>query len=257
VCPGNLAVVLVTSGPGATNVVTAVQDALGDGIPLVVFTGQVATSAVGSNTFQEADVINISRGCTKWNVMVKDIAELPRRIDEAFKIATPGRPGPALVDLPENATAGILRASLPFKATTPGRPLGLPKIPLQPKDEVSIDMLAIKQAADMINGARQPIIYTGNGVLYFPLGPALLAQLSEIENIPVTATLQGLGVFNEASDRSLHILGMHGSACVNIVLGARFDDRVTGKVDTLPLSHGPLLLQVMEVSLTSTFNPRT
>ena len=238
---GKPGVVLVTSGPGATNVVTAMQDALSDGLPLVVFTGQVATSAIGSDAFQEADVIGISRSCTKWNVMVKDITELPRRINEAFKIATSGRPGPVLVDLPKDVTAGILRTPLPFKATTPGRPLGLPKNPLQPKDEVSIDMLAIKQAADLINGAQRPIIYAGNGVLSSPLGPTLLAKLSEIGNIPVTTTLQGLGAFDESSERSLHMIGMHGSAYANlaiqnadviITLGARFDDRVTGKVDT-------------------------
>ena len=237
---GKPGVVLVTSGPGATNVVTAMQDALSDGIPLLVFTGQVSTSAIGSDAFQEADVIGISRSCTKWNVMVKDIAELPRRINEAFKIATSGRPGPVLVDLPKDVTAGILRTPLPFKATTPGRPLGLPKNPLQSKDEVSIDMLAIKQAADLINGAQRPIIYAGNGVLSSPLGPPLLAKLSEIGNIPVTTTLQGLGAFDETSERSLHMIGMHGSAYANlaiqnadviITLGARFDDRVTGKID--------------------------
>ncbi|KAF9644086.1 hypothetical protein BDM02DRAFT_3272663 [Thelephora ganbajun] len=173
--------------------------------------------------------------------MIKDIAELPRRINEAFKIATSGRPGPVLVDLPKDVTAGVLRTPVPFKATTPGRPLGLPKNPLQPKDEAPIDMLAIKQAADLINGAQRPIIYAGNGVLSSPLGPVLLAKLSEIGNIPVTTTLQGLGAFDESSDRSLHMLGMHGSAYANlaiqhadviITLGARFDDRVTGKIDT-------------------------
>jgi acetolactate synthase I/II/III large subunit len=238
---GKPGVVLVTSGPGATNVVTAMQDALSDGLPLVVFTGQVATSAIGSDAFQEADVIGISRSCTKWNVMVKDITELPRRINEAFKIATSGRPGPVLVDLPKDVTAGILRTPLPYKATTPGRPLGLPKNPLQSKDEVSVDLLAIKQAADLINGAQRPVIYAGNGVLSSPLGPTLLTKLSEIGNIPVTTTLQGLGAFDESSERSLHMLGMHGSAYANlaiqnadviITLGARFDDRVTGKVDT-------------------------
>ena len=238
---GKPGVVLVTSGPGATNVVTAMQDALSDGIPLVVFTGQVATSAIGSDAFQEADVIGISRSCTKWNVMIKDVAEFPRRINEAFKIATSGRPGPVLVDLPKDVTAGILRTPLPFKATTPGRPLGLPKNPLLPKDEISIDMLAIKEAADLINGAQRPIVYAGNGVLSSPLGPVLLAKLSEIGNIPVTTTLQGLGAFDESSERSLHMLGMHGSAYANlaiqnadviIALGARFDDRVTGKIDT-------------------------
>lgn len=233
-------VVLVTSGPGATNVITPMQDALSDGVPLVVFSGQVATSAIGSDAFQEADIVGISRSCTKWNVMVKSIEELPRRINEAFKIATSGRPGPVLVDLPKDITAGILRTPLPYKATTPGINLGLPMNPLQ-MPETPTDMNLIRQAATMINQAQKPIVYAGNGVLSSPAGPKLLAMLSEKGNIPVCTTLQGLGAFDETSDRSLHMLGMHGSAYANlamqhadviIALGARFDDRVTGKVDT-------------------------
>ena len=236
---GKPGVVLVTSGPGATNVVTPMQDALSDGVPLVVFTGQVATSAIGSDAFQEADVIGISRSCTKWNVMVKDITELPRRINEAFKIACSGRPGPVLVDLPKDVTAGILRTPLPFKATTPGLSLGLPSNPLQSL-EPPTDIALIKQAADLINQAQRPIIYAGNGVLSSPLGPKLLTELAEKGNIPVTTTLQGLGAFDETNDKSLHMLGMHGSAYANlcmqqadviIALGGRFDDRVTGKID--------------------------
>src|SRR5271154_17750 len=116
---GKPGVVLVTSGPGATNVVTPMQDALSDGTPMVVFCGQVPTSAIGTDAFQEADVIGITRACTKWNVMVKNIAELPRRIKEAFEIATTGRPGPVLVDLPKDITAGILRRAIPMQSTLP------------------------------------------------------------------------------------------------------------------------------------------
>ncbi|KAF8884830.1 acetolactate synthase [Infundibulicybe gibba] len=208
---GKPGVVLVTSGPGATNVVTPMQDALSDGVPLVVFSGQVATSAIGSDAFQEADIVGISRSCTKWNVMVKDISELPRRINEAFKIATSGRPGPVLVDLPKDM--------------------------LEPPTDAAL----IKQAAELINQAQRPVIYAGNGVLSSPMGPKLLAQLVEKGNIPVCTTLQGLGAFDETNERSLHMLGMHGSAYANfamqqadviIALGGRFDDRVTGKVDT-------------------------
>ncbi|PCH37937.1 acetolactate synthase [Wolfiporia cocos MD-104 SS10] len=236
---GKPGVVLVTSGPGATNVVTPMQDALSDGIPLVVFCGQVATSAIGSDAFQEADMVGISRACTKWNVMIKDVAELPRRINEAFKIATSGRPGPVLVDLPKDITAGVLKTPLSYKATTPGRPLGLPSNPLQSSDQPS-DILLIQQAADLINRAERPIIYAGAGVLSSSLGPKLLKQLAQEGNIPVTTTLQGLGAFDELDEKSLHMLGMHGSAYANlamqqadviIALGARFDDRVTGKVD--------------------------
>ncbi|KAK7693894.1 Acetolactate synthase, mitochondrial [Cerrena zonata] len=237
---GKPGVVLVTSGPGATNAITPLQDALSDGIPIIVFSGQVATSLIGSDSFQEADILGISRSCTKWNVMVKDISELPRRINEAFKIATSGRPGPVLVDLPKDVTAAILRTPLPYKATTPGTPLGLPSNPLH-SPQTPTDLLMIKQAADLINQAERPVIYAGNGVLSSPLGPKLLRQLAKQGNIPVTTTLQGLGAFDELDDMSLHMLGMHGSAYANlaiqkadviIALGARFDDRVTGKVDS-------------------------
>ncbi|KAG8753261.1 Acetolactate synthase, mitochondrial, partial [Serendipita sp. 396] len=198
---GKPGVVLVTSGPGATNVITPMQDALSDGVPLVVFCGQVATSAIGSDAFQEADVIGISRSCTKWNVMVKDIAELPRRINEAFKIATSGRPGPVLVDLPKDVTAGILRTPLPFKTTTPGSS-SLPANPLVTPSDIAL----IRSAADLINQAERPIIYAGNGVLSSPLGPVLLKKLADEGNIPVTTTLQGLGCFDELDDKSLHML---------------------------------------------------
>ena len=116
---GKPGVVVVTSGPGATNVVTALQDALMDGTPLVVFSGQVPTAAIGSDAFQEADVVGITRACTKWNVMVKSIAELPRRINEAFEIATTGRPGPVLVDLPKDVTGGVLNKPIPVQGAIP------------------------------------------------------------------------------------------------------------------------------------------
>ena len=232
---GKPGVVLVTSGPGATNVITPMQDALSDGVPLIVFCGQVATSSIGSDAFQEADVVGISRSCTKWNIMVKDVSELPRRINEAFKIATSGRPGPVLVDLPKDVTAAILRTALPYKATTPGANLGLPENPTT----APVDTAAIRDAAALINQAKRPIIYAGHGILATPEGPELLARLASEGNIPVTTTLHGLGSFDELDDRSLHMLGMHGSAYANlamqeadviIALGARFDDRVTGKV---------------------------
>lgn len=242
---GKPGVVLVTSGPGATNVITPMQDALSDGIPLVVFCGQVATNLIGSDAFQEADVVGISRSCTKWNVVVKDIAELPRRINEAFKIATTGRPGPVLVDLPKDVTAAILRNPIPAKSVQAGSSPYLPSNPLNPVSTPSTpipgEASMIAAAAKLINGAKRPIVYAGAGVLSSPEGPKLLKQLSDIGNIPVTTTFQGLGAFDEREDKSLHMLGMHGSAYANfamqeadviIALGARFDDRVTGKVDS-------------------------
>lgn len=275
---GKVGVVLVTSGPGATNTITPMQDALSDGTPMVVFCGQVATSAIGSDAFQEADVIGISRSCTKWNVMVKDVAELPRRINEAFKIASSGRPGPVLVDLPKDITAGILRTPIPLRYTQPelaeeglpSNPLGRQSLarrhqsptqiratePQQPA-HAPADLPMLQKAAGLIANAKRPIIYAGQGMLATEEGPKLLKELADKGNIPVTTTLLGMGAFDEEDPKSLHMLGMHGSAYANfamqeadviIALGARFDDRVTGKVDRasravfiehLPNTDGP------------------
>ncbi|KAK1638572.1 acetolactate synthase, partial [Colletotrichum phormii] len=231
---GKCGVVLVTSGPGATNVITPMQDALSDGTPMVVFCGQVVTSAIGSDAFQEADVTGISRACTKWNVMVKNIAELPRRINEAFEIATSGRPGPVLVDLPKDVTAGVLRRAIPTETSLPSLPSAASRAAmslLQKQLEQSI-----KRVADLVNVAKKPIIYAGQGIAQSEGGPEILKELADKFSIPVTTTLHGLGSFDELDEKSLHMLGMHGSAYANmaiqqadliIALGARFDDRVT------------------------------
>ena len=227
---GKPGVVLVTSGPGATNVVTPMADALADGVPMVVFTGQVPTSAIGTDAFQEADVVGISRSCTKWNVMVKNVAELPTRINEAFEIATSGRPGPVLVDLPKDVTAAILREAIPTASTLP--PLNTNNINVY--DEFLED--ALNKSADLINMAKKPVLYVGGGILNNPDGPRLLKELSDRAQIPVTTSLQGLGAFDQEDPKSLDMLGMHGSAVANIAvqkadliiaIGARFDDRVT------------------------------
>ncbi len=229
----------MTSGPGATNMITPMQDALSDGTPLVVFSGQVPTTVIGTDAFQEADIIGISRFCTKWNVMVKDVAELPRRIQEAFTIATSGRPGPVLVDLPKNVTASTLSSmpntdfQIPYRPSAPNQ---------HPPEMTRLD--AIKRAADMINRSQKPILYVGQGILSHPNGPKLLKELAHLADIPVTTTLQGLGAFDELDSLSLHMLGMHGSAYANlamqtadciIALGARFDDRVTGNLQSTSL----------------------
>lgn len=234
---GKPGVVLVTSGPGATNVVTPMQDALSDGTPLVVFCGQVPTSAIGTDAFQEADVIGISRACTKWNVMVKNVAELPRRIKEAFEIATSGRPGPVLVDLPKDVQAAILRNPIPTASTLPSHPSAA-TLAARDSSKRKLDG-AIRRVADLINIAKKPVLYVGQGLIALPEGPMLLKELADKACIPVTTTLQGLGGFDELDDKSLHMLGMHGSAYANmamqeadliIALGARFDDRVTGNI---------------------------
>ncbi|KAJ3005493.1 Acetolactate synthase, mitochondrial [Thoreauomyces humboldtii] len=233
---GKPGVVLVTSGPGATNVITPMQDALSDGTPMVVFCGQVPTTALGTDAFQEADIVGISRACTKWNVQVKDISELPRRINEAFHIATSGRPGPVLVDLPKDVTAGTLMK--PIKGgvgpSIPGRK------PLTKNNETSPQtLLNIAAVAKALNAAEKPILYVGAGILNSIEGPDILRQLVDKANVPVTTTLQGLGAFDEEDPRSLHMLGMHGAPYANlamqtadviIALGARFDDRVTGNL---------------------------
>jgi acetolactate synthase-1/2/3 large subunit len=227
---GKPGVVLVTSGPGATNVITPMQDALSDGTPMIVFTGQVVTAAIGSDAFQEADVVGISRACTKWNVMVKNVAELPKRINEAFEIATSGRPGPVLVDLPKDVTAAVLRKAIPMTSTIPA----LPSQASKAAQEVLKRQLkaTISRVARLVNIAKKPVIS-------LPEGPKLLKELADKASIPVTTTLQGLGGFDELDGKSLNMLGMHGSAYANlamqdadliIALGARFDDRVTGSI---------------------------
>lgn len=232
---GKPGVVLVTSGPGATNVVTPMADALADGVPMIVFTGQVPTSAIGTDAFQEADVIGISRSCTKWNVMVKSVEELPLRINEAFEIAVSGRPGPVLVDLPKDVTAAILKNPIPTKTTLPSNSLA--QITRRAQDEYINEN--INKTADLINIAKKPVLYVGAGILNNPDGPALLKKLSERAQIPVTTTIQGLGAFDQEDPKSLDMLGMHGCGTANLAMqnadlilavGSRFDDRVTGNI---------------------------
>ncbi|CAP70234.1 uncharacterized protein PODANS_3_3200 [Podospora anserina S mat+] len=234
---GKPGVVLVTSGPGATNVVTPMADALADGTPMIVFTGQVVTTAIGSDAFQEADVVGISRACTKWNVMVKNVAELPQRINEAFEIATSGRPGPVLVDLPKDVTAGILRRAIPTAPAIPSLPSAASRAALEASEKQL--RASIKRVAHLVNIAKKPVIYAGQGVISSERGVELLRELANKASIPVTTTLHGLGAFDELDEKSLHMLGMHGSAYANmsmqeadliIALGGRFDDRVTGSV---------------------------
>ena len=234
---GKPGVVIVTSGPGATNVITPMQDALMDGTPMVVLCGQVSTSAIGSDAFQEADVIGISRACTKWNVMVKNIAELPRRINEAFEIATFGRQGPVLIDLPQDVTAGTLTRPISVTSTLPSHPSAAM---MATRDQaIRQNNVSIRRSANLINVAKKPVILAGHGILGHPDGPKLLKELSEKSQVPVTTTLHGLGSYDELDPKALHMLGMHGSGFANlaiqeadliIALGARFDDRITGHI---------------------------
>ncbi|KAL4893290.1 thiamine diphosphate-binding protein [Aspergillus ambiguus] len=242
---GKPGVVLVTSGPGATNVITPMADALADGVPMVVFCGQVATSALGSDAFQEADMVGISQACTKWNVMVKSVAELPRRINEAFEIATSGRPGPVLVDLPRDVTGGICRKAIPTGSNLPPSASAATRQGLE-LNKKQLDQ-SIRSVATLINTAQCPVIFAGHGVICSEGGPELLKTLADKTSIPVTTSLHGLGAFDELDEKSLHMLGMHGSAYANmaiqnadliIALGGRFDERVTCNITKFaPRAH--------------------
>jgi acetolactate synthase-1/2/3 large subunit len=225
---GKPGVVLVTSGPGATNTVTGIADAFMDSIPIVVFTGQVPLKLIGNDAFQEADIVGITRPITKHNYLVKDVRDLARIIKEAFYIATTGRPGPVLVDLPKDVMAQ--KASFEYPKTIHLRSYN---------PTVEGHMKQIKKAADLINAARRPVLYVGGGVIQSNAAGELTA-LAEKLRCPVTTTLHGLGAFPETNPLSMGMLGMHGTWYSNIAVnycdvliavGARFDDRVTGKVE--------------------------
>ena len=228
---GKVGVVLVTSGPGATNAVTGIVDALMDSIPLVVITGQVPTTLIGSDAFQECDTVGITRSATKHNVLVRDVNDLARAMHEAFHIATSGRPGPVLIDIPKDVQFA--------------------KAPYQGKDDVTFahayapkvdgDAAKIAEAVDLIAHARRPVFYTGGGVINAgPSASQALRDLAHATGAPVTSTLMGLGAFPEADPQWLGMVGMHGAYEANhamhdcdvmICVGARFDDRVTGRLD--------------------------
>ncbi len=226
---GRTGVALVTSGPGATNTVTGLATAYMDSIPLVVFTGQVPTPLIGNDAFQEADIVGITRPCTKHNYLVKRIEDLERIVNEAFHIANSGRPGPVLVDLPKDVIGGrCAKQSRPQKPALKGYNPNYAGHPGQ-----------IQRAMQQLFKARRPLFYVGGGVV---LGNAAapLTTLARKLRIPVTTTLMGLGAFPEDDPLSLGMLGMHGTYRANmavtgsdllVAFGARFDDRVTGRID--------------------------
>jgi acetolactate synthase-1/2/3 large subunit len=227
---GKPGVVLVTSGPGATNAITGITDALMDSIPMVVITGQVATHLIGTDAFQEADTVGLTRHCTKHNYLVKDPANLSAIIHEAFHIATSGRPGPVVIDIPKDVQVAT---------ATYERPVGNPHPSYKP--QIEPDQTAIADAVRMIMEAERPILYTGGGVINSGAEASdLLRKLADRMGAPVTSTLMGLGAFPASSSQWLGMLGMHGTYEANmamnkadliISLGARFDDRVTGRLD--------------------------
>ncbi|MHC4357638.1 MAG: biosynthetic-type acetolactate synthase large subunit [Planctomycetota bacterium] len=225
---GKVGVCLVTSGPGATNLTTAIATAYMDSVPMVAITGQVKTNLIGSDAFQEADVMGITRPITKHSYLVKDLNDLPRIINEAFFIASTGRCGPVVIDLPVDITLENLNGPLPGKIDLPGYK---PRYHGNPRQ--------IKLATEAINNSQRPVLYAGGGIILSGSSEEL-RQLAEKANIPVTTTLMGLGGFPETNPLSLGMLGMHGTGYANhsvqecdllIAVGSRFDDRVTGKID--------------------------
>ncbi len=226
---GKVGCVLVTSGPGATNAVTGLLDALCDSIPIVCLSGQVPTHLIGNDAFQEADTTGITRPCTKHNYLVKDVNQLARTLHEAFYVARSGRPGPVVVDLPKDVqfADGVYVPPAEVKHKT-YRP------------QVKPEIARVEEAVELMAGAKRPVFYTGGGVINAgPIAAKLLTQLVRTTNFPITSTLMGLGAF-PASDRQwLGMLGMHGTYEANLAMyncdvminiGARFDDRVTGKL---------------------------
>ncbi|HEV2574164.1 MAG TPA: acetolactate synthase 3 large subunit [Beijerinckiaceae bacterium] len=227
---GKVGVLLVTSGPGATNAVTGLTDALMDSIPLVCLTGQVPTHLIGSDAFQEADTVGITRHCTKHNYLVRSIEDLPRILHEAFHVARSGRPGPVVVDLPKDvqfATGAYeFLQNIEHKTYRP---------------RLKGDEAKIEAMVEMMAKAKRPVFYTGGGVINAgPKASDLLREFVELTNFPITSTLMGLGAYPASGKNWLGMLGMHGTFEANntmhdcdlmICVGARFDDRITGRLD--------------------------
>jgi len=227
---GKPGIILVTSGPGVTNVVTALTDAYMDSVPLVCISGQVPTHLIGTDAFQECDTTGITRPCTKHNWLVKNIEDLPRILHEAFHVATTGRPGPVLVDIPKD---------IQFAKTAYFKPKKEKK--LNGKFHDNFNQKQIDQFIDLIIKSKKPIFYTGGGVINSgPKASVSLRELVRLTGFPITSTLQGLGAFPGDDNQFLGMLGMHGTYEANnamhdcdllINIGARFDDRITGKID--------------------------
>jgi acetolactate synthase-1/2/3 large subunit len=225
---GRCGVAIVTSGPGATNIVTALMDAMMDSVPLLVITGQVATASIGSDAFQECDITGVTMGVTKHNYLITEVEEIPLVLAEAYHIATTGRPGPVLVDFPKDLAQSMMEWWWPESLDLPGY-----KIPGRAEPEL------IKSAAELIKAAQRPVIYAGGGILKADATQEL-AELVALTQIPVVTTLMARGAFPDVHPLCLGMPGMHGNytavmamqkSDLLIALGSRFDDRVTGKVD--------------------------
>lgn len=227
---GKVGCVLVTSGPGATNAVTGLLDAMLDSVPLVCLCGQVPTHLIGNDAFQEADTTGITRPCTKHNYLVKSIEDLPRIMHEAFYVAQTGRPGPVVIDLPKDVLMDLGVYTPPTKVKHKSY-----------NPQIKGDTAAIKEAVKLMAKAKKPIIYAGGGVVNSGPGASqLLKQFTQLTGFPITLTLMGLGAYPGSDKQFLGMLGMHGTYEANmamhdcdvmVCIGARFDDRITGRLD--------------------------
>ena len=238
---GKVGVALVTSGPGATNSVTGLTDALMDSIPLVCITGQVPTHLIGNDAFQECDTVGITRPCTKHNWLVKNVNDLARVLHEAFYIAKAGRPGPVVVDIPKD---------IQFASGNYVGPSNIAHKTYKPR--VKPDQNAVREAVDLMARAKRPVFYTGGGVINSgPKASQILREIVRLTGFPITSTLMGLGAYPASDKQWLGMLGMHGTYEANlamhdcdvmIAVGARFDDRITGRIDAF--SPGSQKIQI-------------
>ena len=248
---GKVGCVLVTSGPGATNAVTGLTDALMDSVPIVCTTGQVPTHLIGNDAFQECDTVGITRPCTKHNYLVKRIEDLPRVLHEAFYVASSGRPGPVVIDIPKD---------IQFAKGTYAGPQNVKHKTYTPK--VKGDLDKIKAAVELMASAKKPLFYTGGGVINSGKEAShLLRELVKLTGFPITSTLMGLGAFPAADPQWLGMLGMHGTFEANwamhdcdvmIAIGARFDDRITGRLDAFAPNSRKIHIDIDPSSINKT-----
>ena len=248
---GKVGVITVTSGPGATNAITGLTDAYLDSIPLVCISGQVATSLIGTDGFQEADISGLTRSCTKHNYLVKDVKDLGYIIHEAFHIARSGRPGPVLIDIPKDVqnNHGIYDGKIEINR----------KSYQTHKQQFVVDLEQIKQAVDLLEKAERPIFYTGGGIINSgDKASKLLTELVNLSGYPITNTLMGLGAFPASNPHFIGMLGMHGTYEANMAMyecdvminiGARFDDRVTGRVSSFSPNSKKIHIDIDDCSI--------
>jgi acetolactate synthase I/II/III large subunit len=249
---GKVGTIIVTSGPGATNAITGLTDAFMDSIPLVCISGQVATHIIGTDGFQEADIVGLTRSCTKYNYLVRNVEDLGYIIHEAYHIARSGRPGPVLIDIPKDVQNNL--------ATYNGKiEINRPSYQIKAKTTATVDKEKIKQAIELLANAKKPIIYSGGGVINSGAEASkLLHQFVEMTGFPITNTLMGLGGFPASDTHFIGMLGMHGTYEANMAMhdcdvmlniGARFDDRITGRVDKFSPNSKKIHIDIDDCSI--------